>query len=90
MEPIYTCGTIFAEHVWRPKIRMMDPSQSPSELILVSLRDGEKTMSELFTLTRLSYSTAQKYLVQLVKDGTVERRWHEEGTRGKYLYKLKG
>ena len=67
----------------------MNPSQTPSGLILVSLQDGEKTMSELFTLTRLSYSTVQSYLVQLMKDGTVERRWHEEGTSGKYFYKLR-
>jgi predicted transcriptional regulator len=67
----------------------MNPGETPTELILASLRGGEKTMSELFTLTRLSYSTVQKHLVQLVKDGTVERRWQEEGTRGKYFYKLK-
>jgi predicted transcriptional regulator len=54
------------------------------------LRDGEKSMSELFRLTRLSYTTVHKSLMQLVKDGTVERRWHKEGTKGKYLYKLKG
>jgi DNA-binding MarR family transcriptional regulator len=46
-------------------------------------------MSELLTLTRLSYSTVQRLLTQLVKDGTVERRRHEEGTSGKYFYRLK-
>jgi predicted transcriptional regulator len=49
------------------------------------LRDGQKTIYELFKMSRLNYGTVQKFVDMLVKDGTVVRRWDNDDYCRKYL-----
>ena len=58
------------------------------KILVVCLQDGEKSLLELFKSSRLQFNTVQKYMLDLVSDGFVERRWDVKGRYPKYMYKL--
>jgi hypothetical protein len=59
------------------------------EVIVRCLRDGEKSLNDLFRSIPIRYDKLQRLMAQLVKDGVIERGWVDSGKHRKYLYKVK-
>jgi hypothetical protein len=65
------------------------PTSLAEILVLSCLSEGEKSLFEVFKLSRLSHDTTRRVLLRLTRDGFVERRWEKAPTKNipKYLYK---
>jgi hypothetical protein len=64
--------------------------RSPSEeKILECLETGEKSLNELFKLSRVRYETLRSHVLRMVRAGVMERRIVQLGRNRKYLYRLK-
>jgi hypothetical protein len=64
--------------------------RAQSEIKIVAcLQDGEKSLNELFTLSRVRYETLRSHVLRLVREGVMERRIVQVGSNRKYLYRLK-
>jgi hypothetical protein len=59
------------------------------ETVVRCLRDGEKSLNEVFRSAPIRYDKLQRLMTQLVKDGVITRRWVDSGKHRKYLYKVK-
>lgn len=58
--------------------------------LIASLRGGEKSFRELRKISKISYSSLQRAMMRLMKNGALDRRWDgAAGKNRKYLYRLR-
>jgi hypothetical protein len=68
--------------------RIVNQTAASKEAVVRCLRDGEKSLNDLFRSIPIRYEKLQRLMAQLVKEGVIERRWVDSGSHRKYVYKL--
>jgi hypothetical protein len=82
--------TVTAPRMRKQYASLETDKRAQTELIIVScLQDGEKSLNELFKISRVRYETLRSNVLRLVSEGTLERRMVELTGNRKYLYRLK-
>src|ERR1700730_19259925 len=67
--------------------RIVNQTAVSKEAVVRCLRDGEKSLNDLFRSIPIRYDKLQRLMTQLLKDGVITRRWVDSGKHRKYLYK---